>query len=104
MMHTGGCAPDLFWLVFTAGRSIRVESICPTTGTAIRVALSPEGVELVEPPGAVVTMLNPRTPAIQEVDHREPPSIGPGVRTTGVGIDPLPVLSVLDHEEPFEQR
>jgi hypothetical protein len=60
VLDTGGCAPDLFWAVLAAGVSVRAESICPATGTAIRVDLSPVGVELVEPPGTVVTVLTRR--------------------------------------------
>ena len=69
VMDTGGCAPDIFWAVLAAGMSVRAEATCPTTGTAIRVDLSPDGVELVEPPGAVVTVLHPRAQVLQEMDN-----------------------------------
>jgi alkylmercury lyase len=71
VMHIGGCAPDLFMAVLVTGMSIRVESICPTTGTTIRVALSPDGVELVEPSGTVIAVLNPRASSFQEADNIE---------------------------------
>lgn len=71
VLDTGGCAVDLFWAVLATGASVRAESRCPATGTLIRVDLSPEGVELVEPPGAVVTVLNPRAPVLQEMNNVE---------------------------------
>ncbi len=71
VLDTGGCAVDIFWAVLATGASVRAESRCPTTGTPIRVELSPEGVELVEPPGAVVTVLNPRAPVLQEMNNVE---------------------------------
>jgi hypothetical protein len=69
VMDTGGCAPDIFWAVLAADMSVQAELICPATGTAIRVDLSPEGVELVEPPGTVVTVLNLRAQVLQEMDN-----------------------------------
>ena len=69
VLDTGGCAIDLFWAVLAAGVSVRAESICPATGTVIRVELSPEGVERVEPPGTVVAVLHPRAPVLQEMDN-----------------------------------
>ena len=71
VLETGGCAVDLFWAVLATGASVRAESRCPATGTPIRIDLSPEGVELVEPPGAVVTVLNPRAPVLQEMHNVE---------------------------------
>ncbi len=71
VMHIGGCAPDLFFAVLATGMSIRVESICPTTGTTIRVALSPDGVELVEPPSTVIAIINPRAQEFQGVENIE---------------------------------
>lgn len=71
VMHTGGCAPDLFFAVLLAGMSVHVESICPTTGTTIRVALSPDGVEMVEPLGTVIAVINPRAPEFQEIENIE---------------------------------
>lgn len=57
--------------MLTTGVSVRAESTYPTTGTAVRVDLSPEGVKLVEPPGTVVTVLHPRTPVLQEMGNVE---------------------------------
>jgi alkylmercury lyase len=71
VLNVGGCAPDLFWAVLAAGLSIRAESTCPATGTAIQVDLSSEGVQRVEPLGAVVTMLNPRASVLEEMDNGE---------------------------------
>jgi alkylmercury lyase len=41
------------------GRPAVVESTCPQSGEAIRVAVAPGGVERVEPPDAVVTAVRP---------------------------------------------
>lgn len=71
VLDVGGCAPDLFWAVLAAGLPIRAQSICPATGAAIQVDLSPEGVQRVEPPGTVVTMLNPRASVLGEMDNGE---------------------------------
>ena len=70
-LDTGGCAPDIFWSVLAAEIPIQVDSTCPATGLPIRVELSPQGVERVEPPGAVVTMLHPRAQVIQEMQNAE---------------------------------
>jgi alkylmercury lyase len=71
VLDTGGCAVDIFWAVLATSASVRAESRCPTTGTPIRVDLSPEGVELISPPGAIVTVLNPRAPVLQEMNNGE---------------------------------
>jgi len=71
VLDTGGCAVDLFWAVLATGASVRAESRCPTTGTPIRVDLSPEGVESVSPPGAMVTVLHPRAQVLQEMNTVE---------------------------------
>jgi alkylmercury lyase len=71
VLDTGGCAPDIFWAVLATRVSIRAESVCPATGTPIRVDLSPEGLELVEPPSTVVTVLHPRAQVLQEMDNVE---------------------------------
>jgi pyruvate/2-oxoglutarate dehydrogenase complex dihydrolipoamide dehydrogenase (E3) component len=71
VLDTGGCAVDLFWAVLATGASVHAESRCPATGTPIQVDLSPEGVELVEPVGTVVTVLNPRAQVLQKMDTVE---------------------------------
>lgn len=71
VMDVGGCAVDLFWAALAASVSFRAESTCPATRTAIRVDLSPEGVERVEPPSTVVAVLHPRAPVLQEMDNRD---------------------------------
>lgn len=58
-----GCAPDVFLFAPLVRPSLQVEEICPATGTAIRIAFTPSGVESVEPDGAVVPV-----PPAQEVD------------------------------------
>jgi len=71
MMDVGGCAVDLFWAALAAGISIQTESKCQTTGTTIRVGLSPDGVERVEPPDTVVAVLHPRAQVLQEMSNVE---------------------------------
>jgi len=71
VLDTGGCAVDLFWAVLATGASVHAESRCPATGMLMQVELSPEGVELVSPSGAVVTVLNPRAPVLQEMNNVE---------------------------------
>lgn len=71
VMDVGGCAVDLFWAALAAGVSFRAESKCPTTGTTIRVDLSPDGVERVEPSSTVVAVLHPQAPVLQEMSNVE---------------------------------
>lgn len=71
VMDVGGCAVDLFWAALAAGISFRAESSCPTTGTRIRVDLSPDGVERVEPSGTVVAVLHPQAPVLREMKNVE---------------------------------
>jgi alkylmercury lyase len=58
----GWCADDTLMIPVVLGRGGMVESTCPGTGRAIRVEVSPERVERVEPAGAVVTSVRPDTP------------------------------------------
>jgi alkylmercury lyase len=71
VMDVGGCAIDLFWAALAAGVSLHAESKCPTTGTTIRIDLSPDGVERVEPSATVVAVLHPRVPMLQEMSNVE---------------------------------
>jgi alkylmercury lyase len=71
VMDVGGCAVDLFWAALAAGVAFRAESVCPATGTAICVDLSPDGAEHVEPSGAVVAVLHPQAPVLQEMSNVE---------------------------------
>jgi alkylmercury lyase len=53
------CASDTLMIPVILGRPALVESTCPQTGEAIRVAVAPGGVERIEPPDAVVTAVRP---------------------------------------------
>lgn len=54
------CASDTLMLPVMLGRPALVESTCPQTGQPIRIALTPDGVERVDPPAAVTTAVRPR--------------------------------------------
>lgn len=55
----GFCASDTLEFPVVLGRSGVVESSCPATGQAIRVELTPERVERVDPSSAVVSLVRP---------------------------------------------
>lgn len=63
--RTGGrtnfawCAWDTLFLPELLGRRAEVESRDPETGETIRLTVSPDGVERVEPEGAVLSFLEP---------------------------------------------
>lgn len=61
-----GCAPDVFLYAPLVRPSLQVEEICPATGRLIRILFTPDGVESVDPAGAVVPV-----PAPEEVDKVE---------------------------------
>jgi len=54
------CATDTLMLPVILGRRVRVDSTCPQTGQAIRIELTPDRVERVDPPDAVMTAVRPR--------------------------------------------
>jgi alkylmercury lyase len=54
------CASDTLMLPVILGRPALVESTCPQTGRPIRIELTPDGVERLDPPGAVMTAVRPR--------------------------------------------
>jgi alkylmercury lyase len=54
------CATDTLMLPVILGRAVRVDSICPQTGQAIRIELRPDRVERLDPPDAVMTAVRPR--------------------------------------------
>jgi alkylmercury lyase len=66
-----GCAPDIVWTALLAGTPIRAEATCPATGTRIRVDLTPDGVERVEPPSMVVAVISPLAPQLQQLSNGE---------------------------------
>jgi alkylmercury lyase len=53
-----GCSVDMYLLALAIGRPIHAEATCPATGTPIRVDITPEGVEHIDPPTAVVAVVN----------------------------------------------
>lgn len=57
------CALDGFLIAHALGRSVRIETHCPTTGTRIAVAASRDGVEHVEPGDAVMSVVVPESAA-----------------------------------------
>jgi alkylmercury lyase len=53
-----GCSVDMYLLALVLGRPIHAEATCPATGTPIRVDITPEGVERIDPPTAVVAVVD----------------------------------------------
>jgi alkylmercury lyase len=53
------CASDTLMLPVVLGRPALVESTCPQTGEPIRIELTPDGVDRVDPPDAVVSAVRP---------------------------------------------
>ena len=53
-----GCSVDMYLLALALGRPIHAEATCPATGTPITVDITPEGVERIDPPTAVVAVVN----------------------------------------------
>ena len=53
------CASDTLMIPVILGRPAFVESTCPQTGQAIRVEVTPDRVERVDPPDAVVSAVRP---------------------------------------------
>jgi alkylmercury lyase len=54
------CATDTLMVPVILGRPALVESTCPQTGQAIRIELTPDSVQRVDPPDAVMTAVRPR--------------------------------------------
>jgi alkylmercury lyase len=54
------CATDTLMVPVVLGRPALVESTCPQTGQAIRIELTPDSVQRVDPPDAVMTAVRPR--------------------------------------------
>jgi alkylmercury lyase len=59
----GGCGPDIFEVAHALEQPMRVETSCPVTGTSISVQFNPDGVQAVDPPDAVVAVVDLRTVA-----------------------------------------
>jgi alkylmercury lyase len=61
IIPVGGCAPDAFLAAHMLRRPMEVESTCPSTGAPIRIEFRDDGTVSVEPPTAVVAVIDPRT-------------------------------------------
>ncbi len=62
------CALDSLMFPGLVGQTVEVESPCASTGRPVRVTVTPEGVEQVEPPDAVVSMVAPEaSPDVRRV-------------------------------------
>ncbi len=57
------CALDALLFPIILGKSIRIESPCPVTGTPVQLQVTAGRVENVEPAGAVVSIVIPKTTA-----------------------------------------
>lgn len=57
------CALDALMFPGLIGQTVQVESPCATTGIPVRVKITPAGVEQVEPPEAVVSLVVPEASA-----------------------------------------
>ncbi|MDR7423587.1 MAG: alkylmercury lyase MerB [Armatimonadota bacterium] len=55
------CALDTLFFPAMLGKAARVTSPCPITGAEIRVEVTPEGVERLEPSDAVVSVVVPES-------------------------------------------
>lgn len=53
-----GCSVDMYLLALALGKPIHAEATCPTTGEPIVIDVSPDRVERIEPPTAVVAVTN----------------------------------------------
>ncbi|HTY33694.1 organomercurial lyase MerB [Mycobacterium sp.] len=53
------CAADTLMLPAMLGRPVAVRSTCPTTGTAIRLTVTPQGIESVTPESPVLSEVSP---------------------------------------------
>ena len=56
------CALDTLYIPGVIGQTARVESTCPVTGTKIRLTVTPDGIEALEPPEAIMVIAIPETP------------------------------------------
>ena len=56
------CALDTLYIPGVIGQTAQVESTCPVTGTKIRLTVTPDGIEALEPAAAVVAIAIPEAP------------------------------------------
>jgi alkylmercury lyase len=55
----GWCASDTLIFPVILGQPGRIESTCPQTGQPIRIEVSPDGIDRLDPPGAVLSAVRP---------------------------------------------
>jgi len=60
------CAWDTLFIPELLGQAVRVESNCPKTKRSVRLAVTPQGVVDLDPPGVVMSWLTPETAKIRE--------------------------------------
>lgn len=53
-----GCSVDMYLLALGLGKPIHARAVCPTTGQPITVDITPQRVERIDPPTAVVAVTN----------------------------------------------
>jgi len=63
------CALDGFLVAHVLGQPVRIETLCPATGTPIEVAVSREGVEHLAPSDAVMSVMVPESNAACSVSE-----------------------------------
>ncbi|MEE9163865.1 MAG: organomercurial lyase [Thermoplasmata archaeon] len=61
------CVPDAIALAATLDKNVRIESPDPVTGEVVRLTVTPDGVEEVEPKNAMVSFLIPRLGQLQDL-------------------------------------
>jgi alkylmercury lyase len=62
------CALDSLMFPGLVGQTVQVESPCAATGRPVRVTVTPQGVQQVEPPEAVVSLVAPEaSPNVRRV-------------------------------------
>lgn len=59
MMAGSGCALDTLLFSMLTGHAARVVSTCPATGKEIRLTITPQGIEDLDPQGAVLSLRLP---------------------------------------------
>jgi hypothetical protein len=62
-----GCAVDMIWMALVIDGPLRVEATCAATDVPIQVDLTPQGVRRANPPGTVVSVLDPAAPELEEM-------------------------------------
>jgi alkylmercury lyase len=55
------CALDTLFIPGLLDKVAEITSICPVSGTPVRLTVSPEGVQSVDPPGTALSVVFPAT-------------------------------------------